>query len=660
MSPFIIACAICGWTIYGDVPGWTNEFRGICYNRIKDKTTLTGVGLYSDARGGGGFVASRNPEGRYDDDGYKTSPKQSLSVFRDCRKSKRAFAVHDACWQLLQQASSPKPVSLKRVFQVFDSLMEIRFFPWEYVGPTEAQHAPSGAHPADEVNAQKILTETLLTEEDHVNSTKVSLIARFAPLKGDLSWFFEVHNDANPGFRDWDLLCQLLTERNNIVSPLVRKALENRKKIWSCIVSNVLPAIRLRCQQTEVLPKSPWAITNEGLRHNRWLFVAGSLEGKRDFSPISIGCRQFTSYKFRVPDNISGVTLSTVAIGFVTYICGVALSTTSGATLKLGYHNPDPAHVEVTANVTDGLLGFNLAVGKSGIHALQCVGPNGPVSDWLGHYHNNAKTTRLCRKEGMMALKLGFDGFRLVRLAVMPKSPRHKDSPEDGHGQDDYRLRNSAVWFPGLPSSDVDLNTSFFPHVKFYSRGFKPLVWNHFGGPGDSFLRHLTGVSFDGTVIAFAYNRDDIPVNSKLFGRSPEQDTFEEEEDDDEMYDDSDEDMDSVMNDENATGSDTDMGETSDEGGDEEATGIEDEVEDDNDDSMDVFNIDGPGGERIHIIEVSQHYTTRLNDGWCRRTPAPGSEPRMNAETEGILGYIEVSVSAAECAVNYHADMWRC
>ncbi|KAK0716722.1 hypothetical protein B0T21DRAFT_415431 [Apiosordaria backusii] len=644
MSPYVIACAICGWRIFETGAGWRNEFRGLCITPTNDKVNLTGVGLYDDPSGGG-FIAPRDPNGRYDDEGYKRPSEDDFSVHRGSSNplfdldpnQRRGFAIHDVCWRLLQQALSPSPIALDRVFCVLDSIIDIHgltkpkwnyasdghedsYFPWNLCGGLwEAQDAPWSADPI-EVNVQKLLSATMLTEK-HPAVPKVDTMAsRFTSPNGELSWFYEVHFDTNQGLRDWQLLCQLLTaEKNTLLTPLARRGLENRRHIWSRI-ANLAPIIMLECHETEQPLKSPWAITGQDFPRDRWKMVAGSLEGKPGFSlTMRSSCRQLQRYKFSLPEDISRVSVSTVVVGYFTYICGLSLSTLSGQTLRVGYSNLNHGNTEQTTHLEPwALTGLNIAVGKSGIHALQCVGPRGPVGDWLGRPGGNPKIRRLGSATGMVALEVGFDGFRLVSIAAVLKD----SDREDGHEENDYKLRTSAVWFPELPSTGVNINANFFPHIKSYSQGFNPLIWNRFGGPGGAYLGNLIKISFDGEVIVFQYTRGTIPLESRVFGRPLPPD--EDQDDDQDMAHDDDDEMDIDEGDEE----DDEGDEEDDEGDEEDDEGDEEDDEDNTDESItETFDIDGPGGERIIAIEVSQHYDP-TSRGWRK--------------TDGVVGYIKL------------------
>jgi hypothetical protein len=128
------------------------------------------------------------------------------------------------------------------------------------------------------------------------------------------------------------------------------------------------------------------------------------------------------------------------------------------------------------------------------------------------------------------------------------------------------RLGHSAVWYPDLPSLTLCLNEDAFLPRNHYVDAYKPLFWTSFGGPGGIFLQHLTKISVicRGGIrrIEFFYNTE-IPSKFCVLGKlNP----------------------------------------------DEYAKKID-------------FVIDGPGGEIISVVEVSQHYDSSSGD-WLAKEGA--------------------------------------
>jgi hypothetical protein len=56
-------------------------------------------------------------------------------------------------------------------------------------------------------------------------------------------------------------------------------------------------------------------------------------------------------------------------------------------------------------------------------------------------------------------------------------------------------LREAALWYPIVPEPELCLNEASFTGGNPSDTGYQPLFWIRFGGPGGSYLKHVTGVS---------------------------------------------------------------------------------------------------------------------------------------------------------------------
>jgi len=59
----------------------------------------------------------------------------------------------------------------------------------------------------------------------------------------------------------------------------------------------------------------------------------------------------------------------------------------------------------------------------------------------------------------------------------------------------DSSFREAALWYPTVPEPELCLNEVSFTGGSPSSTAYRPLFWAHFGGPGGSYLKHVTGVS---------------------------------------------------------------------------------------------------------------------------------------------------------------------
>jgi hypothetical protein len=186
--------------------------------------------------------------------------------------------------------------------------------------------------------------------------------------------------------------------------------LRNRRRIWLLIQ----PLSELICQQWNgshaLLPLKK---TKKKLR---WKAVHGALQQplkkgqERSEFRFDQGCLRFYSQRTSIPTLLCRIVVSTVLIGSATYITGIRLISSNGLEVCLGYTKGKESSLGIT-----GILGFIVAVGSRGIHALQLITPTGQQSQWFGDPNGVPKTRRLVTHMPITALKAGFD----VRFASL-------------------------------------------------------------------------------------------------------------------------------------------------------------------------------------------------------------------------------------------------
>lgn len=147
-----------------------------------------------------------------------------------------------------------------------------------------------------------------------------------------------------------------------------------------------------------------------------WATARGNMKGSgTDFNPLMESCKCDKVQRLVFPVNsISEIAASTVHLSGAVYIAGLSLTATNGEGLRMGYTAAGSGSRIRLERAS--LMGFNLTVGPSGIHALQTVSRRGgttQVSAWLGRPNDGPKTQRLSAiavpNDQAMALKLGFD-----------------------------------------------------------------------------------------------------------------------------------------------------------------------------------------------------------------------------------------------------------
>ncbi|KAK3901085.1 hypothetical protein C8A05DRAFT_45190 [Staphylotrichum tortipilum] len=370
--------------------------------------------------------------------------------------------------------------------------------------------------------------------------------SRFSGPASERGWLFEAAQDlqARGGTRrrDWRWLYRRTAD--NSLGP----ALQNRRRVWS-LVLNLLEPLELAWNELPSNLPPPWdrpfpsVGTSPG---SAWTLASGNLEGyDYDLSPLKEGRVNRVRVQ-QVPIPVGGI--SRIAIAGLTLTAAG-----TGHVLRLGYSWVQGG-TEQTVQL-DGLSvrGFNLAVGVGGIQAIQCITGSGAatvLSAWLGCPDESPKTARLSRvvadgQQQTLPMEFGFDGIRLVSLAVVrePSAQNTQHHPSDPEGSEDAdgkevpkgsedpegnnddnaaaKLRNSALWYPEMPPSDVDLNVSFLHEPDTYGEGYRPMFWTRFGGRGGCHLSALVKIDIRPASgrMDFFFNRPEVPNEYRSFGR---------------------------------------------------------------------------------------------------------------------------------------------
>ncbi|KAK0658322.1 hypothetical protein QBC41DRAFT_238001 [Cercophora samala] len=633
MSPSWDSCPICRWVIQDAVhraPGWTCEFRGVCLDTSNNENNfvLTGVGRYEDA-GERKFIAPRNPKHRYDDLNYtRSNADEFAAMFRDEEiNNRRGYAIHEECWRLIVRVMDPEPVNIERLFRVLDSLPtfgcdildwgqrysgdDTMFYPWE-LRPGSGNHelAPTADRPiSTRVDLSRLLSHTFIDESQEILGEDFELFKAF-DCRSEFGWFFEFQEEKHRRNRNWNRLYQCVQERTNLISGQDWVVLNARKSIWTHVTGNIIPLLNLHDVHIRK-PQAAWPGPAASLSEQSWVKVEGIWDEQvcswRPQPPRDLRIYSFVLPK---PEEMTSLQVFTVKVEGKTYVGGLKLSATNSRDITLGYTGNERQWEKPVA-IDGGLSGFNVAIGPNGIHALQNLNAKGYPGEWTGGPHQDvAKTARLGFSRSMQALKLEFDGFKLVNISSIPgPSPRLSITDDTGdiitapENNTDMTfiprtLRDAAVWYPDIPPPHMSLNTSKFPQFNSYIIDFNPLFWTHFSGPQGSYLRNLTKIISDSDrVITFEYDTSVIPMECKSFGRAPPY----KDESDEEPEEDSDSDSDKEQ----------------------EKTTTKEKF-----DPYITFAIDGPGGERISTVDITQKYYPESR-GWFK--------------TDGVLAEFSIS-----------------
>ncbi|KAL8828532.1 MAG: hypothetical protein Q9170_006562 [Blastenia crenularia] len=530
---------------------------------------ISGVGRYN-VSDDGAWMAPFDPAMRWDDQDFVFHAGDELPVMRQRPENNRhGFVLHDACWRLLQKALEPEKVPLERLLKICRSLPfplrgigvcwnhdyggltafdDQHHYPWEdqlmeqSSGSEIYQYARENPYDIPEISEPlKIRLEgpphlfaktqtgdcfsTLpweILEAIAINlPTGDALVLRrasraFQPvLTSQIFWASRfqpgyereyVFEKRNKEQRDW---ISLYRRTSYAHSPF---GLKNRRRVWG-LVRKLITLLPLRLDDCWELPPPPSSV--DGLK---WIEVGGDIKhttGSGHCEYFNEGCRLFQKQYAPIPGDLSKIAFSIVAAGDITYITGMRLITSDDADICLGYlAEGNETFVEVTV-----VKGFVLAMGPRGIRAIQVIGVNGYTSKWFGCPTESPVTERLAGCESISALEVGFDGYKIVSLAVA--EPNLPCVPQPGAHCSP--LRPTALWYPTVPSPNVCLNDESFTGESPSIAGYQPLFWTLFGGPGGIYLRSLIEVSVTrlGALcdIDFRYDTEDISMKTRILGR---------------------------------------------------------------------------------------------------------------------------------------------
>ncbi|EPE28689.1 Mannose-binding lectin [Glarea lozoyensis ATCC 20868] len=281
--------------------------------------------------------------------------------------------------------------------------------------------------------------------------------------------------------------------------------LQNRRRIWK-LVEQIRESLDF--ERTN-LPLT--FCSDPNLANMRWLEVTGDIRPEREepYTGFFEGCRLLYEQQTSIHPSLSEIEFSFVPLGSVSYVAGIRLLSSSCEAIQLGYR----AHRSERVNIKS-LIGFNLVVGSRGIQAVQCIVNNSEVSKWFGCLSDAPTTRRLTLSAPITAVKAGFDGCKMISLAIADSCSRDPENES---------LRDLAMWYPSVPPINLHLHEACFEARKSAVNRFQPLCWTLFGGHGGKYLQSLTGVTVTYRArvsgVEFNYNTEQVPAECRKVGR---------------------------------------------------------------------------------------------------------------------------------------------
>ncbi|PPJ58328.1 hypothetical protein CBER1_04528 [Cercospora berteroae] len=539
-------CVICGYYICRAErwikESWVQELRTVYWE--DGEPHVTGIGLCvlnNNDEDEALLAAPRNPDKIWHSIGLEEETVTMPVMTQKPDDGAHGYALHAACWSLLETYVAPQKIDTARLLKVCGSvpyysscdglawehrydeflsrdnemeflwgrdygttssaphadfrLMEASYanadpehpmisLPDDYVAP-QPPHRPRGNGSGADGFAQFPLEllemiAVLLPTRDvfHLRYTSRSFLPIF---ESKSFWKSRFQKEGDRGF-----LFDLLAEPEKVDFRALwrpsaeNRRLSNRRRIWS-ILQEVVQLMDMKISVVKA--------------------KCGSRPPKEDeFIEVSANIQQQTSF-FR-HDALFGLTAAPNLVpskyhglrGSCEYQC-------RRSSVSIGYTSRQFESFEVDAEVT----GFIIAMGARGLHGIRILTAAQKASPWPGDPTGTPITGRLLNVRPISNLGIQFDGFKIISRYV--KSGKAIDAL--------VGLQKQAIWYPRVPQPSLHVQDQ---HQR-YPPDFQPIFWTQFGGARGNLLKHLTSVSISRQNsicgISFDY-ADTAPATTRL------------------------------------------------------------------------------------------------------------------------------------------------
>ena len=433
-----------------------------------DVVSITGVGYFKDTSFDP-WIAPLDYNARWDDNGsdddaYDALEYPHIGVLRQSPRDGRwGLAFHEACWSLLEVALAPKPVPLKRLFDLCKSfpIPESQFCPeWgHYYGGLSREHPDDSrcVEVNDKFTEHHRLCVTQITNVDpfdipEIESLRINAVEDirqvsimsvrfsdpFASLPQEMlmhiatllpthdflnlrlasQFFVPVFYQQNfwaTRFGPGSERCWLFeTQRWNRAldwrrlyrrTGLMRRsqAMHNRERVWllAMYAKRLLkPRFVNIGGTTTPLLTDPRVWRKASVDIYAW-------DAGDPYGLFPSGCMELqNSPKVSLPQSIDQISFFVNEVGEVEYVVGLRVVGTCGAVVELGYM----AH-EIVVDVSGrSWTGLCMALVPTGMRAVQCVFGDGSHSPWVGcEVEGIAQTRKLVAASNLFAISAQFD-----------------------------------------------------------------------------------------------------------------------------------------------------------------------------------------------------------------------------------------------------------
>ena len=426
------------FTVFSDPWSTVPSDAGVAY--------ITGVGINIY----GPWQVPMDERMSWDDDSYVPHEGDRVALMRqEPVEGRHGFAVHDACWRLLQAALDPQPVPLVRLFRLCKSLpsltrereklswshnyytMGIRDFildpdPYDVPeisqllalqrGETESRVLRSSWESRDcfmriPLEIREAIAAVMPTRDalnlglasrsfTNIVTSQMFWASRFAP-GGERDFIIETKSKQ---VTDWKQLYQ--STGVHYAPP----ALLHRMQIWKLILY-INELLELRPESVESCVARTLQLHDDENSNLQWRQVMCDVKkrGEKYLQSFSEGCCALGQARAIVSPSLSRIAFSVIpgaTEDLTDYVAGLRLINTEDRDQQIGFRAV--AKEQSFAVTADALRGFNVSINRRGICALQVVCQDGTQSPWFGR-PNFLITERLVCATRIVALDAIFD-----------------------------------------------------------------------------------------------------------------------------------------------------------------------------------------------------------------------------------------------------------
>ena len=217
-------------------------------------------------------------------------------------------------------------------------------------------------------------------------------------IDGDRGFLASIKDTQNveQGKIDWQFLYHCTNSLNLV------KRLHYRKLIWDL-------CRWVRDMSVRITPSSPPELCREHLDSSCWDWkdVHGQYRTDEELPyPMFPRYVQVLLKKaVYIPESLNMIAVSISREFDVTHVTGLEFLSDDHQPIRLGYIIPGSRMIHGTKH----LVGFEVAVSETGIHALRIITKNNSTSLWIGETQSASITDRLILNQKVDALEVGFD-----------------------------------------------------------------------------------------------------------------------------------------------------------------------------------------------------------------------------------------------------------